>query len=208
MSLFKKIFRKKRRGIDELVGIRILSEADEILRSLGLRPWLTDGTLLGYFREGKFIGHDTDLDIGCLITQYSREIIPEFTKKDWFCASIFGTLDCGLELSFVKEGIKLDIFFFYAEEDRLWHGCWNPVRRTHRKLIKYYYQSFELVDTEFLGFRFSIPEETEKYIKAKYGEGWETPLADWDWASDPENLVATDVVIPNRRGPFTTQSLD
>ena len=208
MGFFRKLLgREQPKGIDEQIGIRVLSEANAILGEIGIRPWLTDGTLLGYFREGSFIGHDIDMDLGCLISEYNDEIIPRFLDNGWVCISIFGERDCGLEFTFSKDGVKLDIFFFYSEGERLWHGAWRTVKKKERNLIKYYYEPFELVEKEFLGSRFWVPAETEKYIETKYGEGWRVPVVDWDWAFDSANAVETETMFPEQEPPFTAESV-
>ena len=42
----------------------LLKNCTSALDSVGVVYWLEFGTLLGYYREGDFISHDYDIDIG------------------------------------------------------------------------------------------------------------------------------------------------
>src|SRR5690606_11476815 len=55
-------------ALDNLVSAR-----DAILEA-GANPFLVDGTLLGAVREGGFIAHDLDLDLGVSIEQHTPDI--------------------------------------------------------------------------------------------------------------------------------------
>ena len=179
---------------------RNLLDAGAVLGSAGIPFWLTDGTLLGYFREGDLIEHDLDADLGLLIEDYSDNIIPAFKSAGFDLKYVLGEKKQGLELSFIREGVKVDLFFFYREGGRLWHGAWKGLDKGRkRNHIKYYYEPFELREVEFLGGRFNIPADTEKYVETKYGPGWREPVMDWDWAMGPANAVATDVVLDENR---------
>jgi len=180
--------------------VRNLLAARSILESLGIRFWLTDGTLLGYFREGDIIAHDADVDLGLMIDAYSDAIISEFRRRGFDLKYVLGEKKQGLELSFIRDGVKVDLFFFYREGDRLWHGAWEGFDKGRkRNLIKYYYEPFELREVEFLGAVFNVPADTLKYVETKYGEGWRTPVEDWDWAMGPANAVRTDVVLKRNK---------
>jgi hypothetical protein len=180
--------------------VRNLADAQSALASLDITCWLTDGTLLGYFREGDIIEHDRDVDLGLRIEDYSDEIVPEFQKRGFRLEYVLGERKRGLELSFMRHGVKVDLFFFYPEGGKLWHGAWLGVDKGRkRKLIKYYYQPFGLKEVDFLGGRFNVPADTLKYVVTKYGEGWSRPVRDWDWALGPANAVETDVILKRNR---------
>lgn len=185
--------------------VRNLLDARSVLNSLGIEFWLTDGTLLGYFREGDIIEHDRDVDLGLMIECYSDEIIPAFRRKGFTVKYVLGEKKMGLELSFERDGINVDLFFFYREGDRLWHGTWQGIDKGRkRNLIKYYYDPFELREIEFMGAVFKVPANTLEYVEAKYGKDWRTPVKDWDWAMGPANAVRTDVVRKRNKKKIIT----
>jgi len=186
-------------GFDKDIAIQNLSDAKTILDSLGMRNWLTDGTLLGYYRENDFIAHDLDMDMGSFIEDFDKDITKRFKENGWDLLSTFGKLDIGYELSYIRNGVKLDIFFFYKENDKYWHGAWRPIEKKGRNLIKYYYDSFGLKEVEFKGQLFNVPEDTLHYIETKYGPDWKTPQKSWDWAFGPSNAVETDFYLKTSR---------
>lgn len=194
-NLFKK---NKSAPLNKQDAFLNIVEARNILNKLKMDYWLTDGTLLGYYRNGDFIDHDEDLDFGARIDNFDERLLMDFVDNGWKLVSIMGNRNCGLEISFKKRGIKLDIFFFYREGMKLWHGAWRKIKedgQVKRNLIKYYYDDFVLTKTDFKGESFNIPGETEKYISTKYGANWKTPVKKWDWEYGPSNAVKTDIVI-------------
>ena len=190
----KKRIRKAPLRLNKTDALENLISAKEIFDSLGIDYWLTDGTLLGYYREHDFIKHDFDLDIGSFIKDYNGKIITEFLDRDWKLRRILGRKDLGLELSFTRNDLTLDIFFFYEENGKYWHAAWETTPKGFN-MIKYYYEPFELTVGEFLGFNFKIPKDTLKYIVTKYGEGWNKPVKNWDWADGPSNSVRTQIYL-------------
>ncbi len=190
---------KKILGIKEVHYIKNIEsnlvEAHKILNSINVTHWLTDGTLLGYYREGKLLAHDKDADLGVFIKDYKPEIITAFKKKGWKLRYVFGKLSVGFELTFEKNKEHIDLFFFYEEGDKFWHGAWSYFDGKKRNLIKYYYDKFSLKETDFLGEKFLIPADTLHYIETKYGKDWKTPQKNWDWAFGPKNAVKTDIVL-------------
>ena len=200
-SIFSKLFKKEPKKELTINDIRKgLVEANEILKDIGVRVWMTDGTLLGYFRENDLIAHDFDADLGCLIEDFSDEIISALQKRGWELAYVWGEKKQGLELTFKKGQVKVDIFFFYTDEDgRLWHGAWRKHDKKLLNLIKYYYDPFELKEVEFLGTKFYIPKDTLKYVSTKYGPDWKTPQKEWNWTFGPANAHETDIIIKRNK---------
>lgn len=199
---FLKSFKKKKKNakkiIDPEIALDNLLLAKKLLDSRNMPFWLTDGTLLGYYRDNGFIEHDEDIDLGCFITDFDENILFDFLDNGFRIDSIYGNRNTGLELSFMRKNMKLDIFFFYKENDRLWHGAWIRTKIDGARkdnLIRYYYDSFELKEASFYGIKINIPENTEKYVIAKYGKNWKQPVKEWDWAYDPSNSVKTDIYL-------------
>lgn len=191
---------KKPEAVPREVVVRNLIDARSVLDSMGICCWLTDGTLLGYFRENDLLAHDRDVDLGIRIEDYSDFIIPEFRRHGFDLKYVLGEKRQGLELSFTRDGVKVDLFFFYREDDRLWHGAWQGFDKGRkRNLIMYYYEPFSLKEIEFLGETFNVPEDTLKYVETKYGKDWRKPVKDWDWAFGPANAVRTDVVLKRNK---------
>lgn len=190
----KRKYKKRAQPINISIGVENLVSAKEILDSFGMKNWLTDGTLLGFYRDGSFIKHDTDLDMGAYIEEFDPKIVMEFIKHGWQVKKFFGRPDIGLEIALERNNLKLDIFFFYKDGDLLWHACWLKTKRG-LNLIKYTFPQFEIIETEFLGYKFNIPKNTEDYLATKYGVNWRVPTKKWHWAFDPPNSIRTDFYL-------------
>jgi fukutin len=157
--------------------------ATELLNKAGVKYWLTDGTLLGFYRDGDFISGDKDVDIGVFIDDLPDNLLHIFRKNGLYLLRENGSKECGLEYTFTRKGVNLDIFFFYKEKDFVWHAAW-----LHNQIIKFRYSYFEIKKISALGHEFNAPENIEDYLLLKYGKNWRTPIKKWNWAIDPENI--------------------
>lgn len=178
-----------------------LCDACDALESIDVPYWLTDGTLLGFVREGDFIGHDNDIDLGVHIKHYKSAIDSAFKKAGFKKKFQYGDMQSGKEYTYKRQGIKVDIFFFYDEDAITWHGAWLYQSgffhsRWFRKfglskpsLIRYGYRSFELDKIKIRDRSFNIPKNPELYLEQKYGADWRTPTAEWNWATSPKNIL-------------------
>ncbi|XP_071658452.1 ribitol-5-phosphate transferase FKTN isoform X5 [Patagioenas fasciata] len=128
-------FRKKAKSLLHLAALT--------LNNLGVKFWLSSGTCLGWYRQCNVIPHSKDVDLGVFIRDYKADIVPAFQKAGLPLKHKFGKVEDSLELSFQgDDDVKLDIFFFYEEDDHIWNGGtqaksgkkFNTLRMT-RKII-------------------------------------------------------------------------
>src|SRR3989337_3029350 len=94
----------------------ILFEVKDILQSFHLEFWLDGGTLLGMVRDYTFCNGDhNDIDLSCWGTKENVDIIPTMIEKFInYGYILFNHWDWNgkaHEVSFKKDGIKVDIFF-------------------------------------------------------------------------------------------------
>jgi len=155
----------------------------------GKHWWLEAGTCLGAVREGDFIGHDKDTDVGILAEDFNWALIAELVTKGFRILHVFGAPHRGLEVSVARGGVKTDIFLFYKKGDKRWHGAWtNGCRDIDKDLIKLVFES-DLVETlgeaKLCDTFFPVPKNVNKYLEARYGEHWRVPNENWNWATDP-----------------------
>lgn len=158
--------------------------AQAALNTVGVEPFLVDGTLLGAIREKDFIAHDKDTDFGIFIEQYTPDITKAMVQAGFKVGRVFGTIDKGLELSFRRHKIKLDLFFYYSDDNTRYHAAWPK----NQEPIKYTYWKFDLKPVVFLSHTFLAPDDPERFLTTKYGD-WKTPVEVWDWAWGPKNAT-------------------
>lgn len=135
------------------------------VESAKLRFFLVYGTLLGAVREGDFIAHDSDVDVG----MYSQD-------KNKFLPLLFDLKKQGLELvrfdnnllSLMKDGEYIDIYFFKKKllPKVGWHsdGFYIPAR---------YLEDLETI--EFHHSQFLAPKDYLALLAFLYGSDWNVP---------------------------------
>ncbi|KAM4532286.1 ribitol-5-phosphate transferase FKTN [Fundulus diaphanus] len=168
----------------------LLSLAAQTLGELDVPFWISSGTCLGWFRQCSIISYSRDVDIGVFIADFRPDIIPAFRAAGLSLKHKFGKVEDSLELSFLGEDVKLDIFFFYKDGDIVWNG--GTQAKSGRK-FKYVFPSFSLCWAELLEVKVRVPCETLDYIMANYGATWSVPVRSWDWKSSPSNVIENGV---------------
>jgi len=163
----------------------------------GLRPFLCFGLLLGLVREGDFLPHDADLDIGFFypdascadVARILQEAGYEITQRypdPWPCriSARWKALKLGVDIVFFKrEGPHLLTFARYM-------GNILIRRRT----------SFSLQRTTFCGMEVWVPEAPERFLDENYGTWQEkTPYHHFILTSP-----LTDFSVPEVRYLLTT----
>ncbi|XP_029024306.1 fukutin isoform X2 [Betta splendens] len=172
----------------------LLHLAAQTLAVLDVPFWLSSGTCLGWFRQCNIISYSHDVDIGIFITDYRPDIVTAFAAAGLSLKHKFGKVEDSLELSFLSDDVKLDIFFFYEDGDIVWNGgtqakSGRKFKRVFMSLfIRYIFQRFSLCWAELLELKVRVPCETLDYITANYGTSWSVPVMLWDWKSSPSNV--------------------
>ncbi|KAM3938277.1 ribitol-5-phosphate transferase FKTN [Leptodactylus fuscus] len=171
-------FRKKAKAL--------LHVAASTLDSLGVSFWISSGTCLGWYRQCNIIPYSKDVDLGIFIQNFKPDLVPAFQKAGLPLKHKFGKVEDSLELSFLgSDDVKLDIFFFYEEENYMWNG---GTQAKSGKKFKYLFPKFTLCWTEFLELKVQVPCETVDYLEANYGKNWDIPVKVWDWKNSPSNV--------------------
>ncbi|KAF6718769.1 Fukutin [Oryzias melastigma] len=163
----------------------LLHLATQTLGSLRVPFWISSGTCLGWFRQCGIISYSQDVDIGIFISDFRPDIVGAFRDAGLSLKHKFGKVEDSLELSFLSNDVKLDIFFFYEDGDVLWNG--GTQAKSGRK-FKYVFPRFSLCWAELLELKVRVPCETRDYVGANYGSTWSIPLKNWDWKTSPSNV--------------------
>jgi len=174
--------------------IKMLKIISKVFKELKIPFFLSSGTLLGYFREGKFLEHDYDMDIGIFAKDFTNDIIKKMEANGFVYYRKFGTFKNGLELSFyfpnteIKWKAKVDIFLHYYD-DKGKSIYWTSQYK--KKRLKYKVSKFNLKKVNFMGVPCWIPNPTVKLLEEHYGYDWMIPRKhniDYHYSSSPKSL--------------------
>ena len=167
----------------------------DILESIGEKPFFTDGTLLGMIREGKFIDHDYDADLGLLI---DANKFPKIDKKSM--ESFITNLKYYIE----KDG-KFNVVICDDDNHYYLFNIFNNITMDHIDLVFYYqnffnysnckkyyggapscfvptlweHEDFHLIRRKFNDKYYWIPNNPEYYLEEIYGDDWRVPKSLW-----------------------------
>ena len=156
---------------------KTLLDMDIILTQNKQTYFLACGTALGAVREGKFIEHDTDIDLGIFASDFNPDIEEEILKK-FKLKHRLGNLEKGYELSFIHPDTKIsiDIFLHYRESNYLWCPSFFSIcDQTKDKMCRWKYTPFTLKPIKFISNLFNVPSPADIYLTESYGSDWRTP---------------------------------
>ncbi|KAJ8316623.1 hypothetical protein KUTeg_005817 [Tegillarca granosa] len=164
---------------------QLIALGKQVLDSIGVRFWLSSGTLLGWYRQCDIIPYAQDVDFGVWIKDHKSDIVPAFEKAGLSVKNVYGKVSDSFELSFQSGDVKLDIFFFYEESDHMWNGGTDAATAIK---YKYSFPKFKLCWTIFLDLQVRVPCPTKPYIEANYGKKWFEQVKTWSWKESPANV--------------------
>jgi phosphorylcholine metabolism protein LicD len=164
---------------------QILQEINGIFVELNSKYFIMAGTLLGIIREKDFLPNEEDMDIGVFGDEKIEEIITLFINKGFTYANKFGERGKSLEVRFFKDGIQLDIFFFYNHRNKIYCSVFDSDGTDYRLT----FDKFGIIKIPFEDIIVSIPEDPEKYLITQYGGNWKIPKRKWDYIKSPKNIA-------------------
>lgn len=179
-------------------GLEILTKIEESFRGLPIGYFANFGTLLGIVRENDFIRYDDDIDIGILPGFHNFPRMIDALLANGFIFKRGFEYDGKItELAFWYKGIAVDFFFNESCEEnddragKMWYqeystGGYIPGlddRVAALKCRRIYFPAVSaLKKVAFKGLMVNIPENTEEYLTAVYGDNWRTPIKGWTTA--------------------------
>lgn len=173
----------------------------DLATALPVEQWgwyVISGTFLGIVREGGFLAHDYDIDVGVTFDPEHPEVLdrlvaalersPRYVVKKLDDAQTVVETEPGryaverapaLVKLIHETGINVDIFVHHREGDRLWHG--SSIHRWENS-------AFDLAPYTLAGVRVLGPADADRYLTENYGD-WRTPVTEFNCTTGTPNLV-------------------
>jgi hypothetical protein len=173
----------------------------DLAAALPVQEWnwyVISGTFLGIVREGGFLAHDYDVDVGVTFDPEHPEVLdrlvaalersPHYVVKkiddhEAVVQTAPGRFAVERAPALVKlihdSGINVDVFVHHREGDRLWHG--SSIHRWENS-------AFELTDYTLAEVPVLGPADADRYLTENYGD-WRTPVTVFNCTTGTPNLV-------------------
>ena len=148
----------------------VLDEGMRLLKDQ--KVWLSAGTLLGFHRDGGFIPHDTDIDVGLLAhwDMPPDQIDIVHVMKGFDPIRIMHREHRVMQIAFVKNKAIFDIYFFYEG--------WKPDLAVNLNDAGQMEKPLRFLDPlgtiTHRGVAYPTPHPIEEYLEYRYGD-WRTP---------------------------------
>jgi hypothetical protein len=169
-------------------GPKILRDSLKVCESIGLKPFLVFGTLLGFIRENNFIAHDDDIDLGILDEDFQKK---HLIKGAMLKKGYKPRIDDDYLLSFIYPKIPwlfIDFWRVYRRNNHMVIGMLSE--EDQKTLFSYYFPIETMCKFRMVNFqcnRVLVPLESEKLLSVTYGE-WRIPQKQFDYVYDYKNL--------------------
>lgn len=157
-----------------------LSQIKHIFQKNKIEFFLISGTLLGFIRENKILGHDKDLDIGIWDCHNIDEV-----KKLIELSGTFEVLPIrSSKVLRVRHfsSVCIDIFIHEVKNGKILHGGVKSVWEN---------SLFDLIPIQFLNGTYHIPRNYDLYLTENYGDDWKIPKIEFDSSIDTPNIQIT-----------------
>jgi hypothetical protein len=186
--------------MDKRVALEVLSEVSQYLE--GYQFFLDAGTLLGVYRNGDFIDHDTDLDFA-IVLDSTKEL--NFPTPEWPLVAVWNYRNLPMQRAYVYKGIVIDFYFYYSniEADLIVN------HNDHGVLKLKIADSLPITSYEFKDRTVNLPQRAEKVLESEYGSEWRIPKrSKGDWGDDRFNLFREFPIWPvNLDGHIPNEAL-
>ena len=163
----------------------VMEQVCEALDKIGIKYRLTDGTLLGIYREGGFIAHDNDIDFDVMgddaydsLHSAMRSMHMSLGRK----VVVGGMVQQATYYTY--DNIIFDFLFWHLDgQSVVNHSEPGYVREQDYT----YFQN--LTTLAFNGRSYPVPEALEAFLVMRYGSDWKIPKTyKGDWKEDCYDL--------------------
>ena len=192
-----KYARLKKRGqkLLGLYGKEMAIEIEKALQDSQLLYFYAYGSLLGLIRDGHFIPHDADLDMGLLntspdlfleldlcLTSHGFVKVHEFSLDGKICEVAYSWKKLKVDFFLYEyDGEeKMDSFVFFKKPDVEYN---NPMEFSVAQLKTAAVHDIRILELDGIAYR--VPANAEAYLADAYGDSWRIPNPNWSSEESP-----------------------
>lgn len=165
----------------------------DILAKTGVNYWLSSGNLLGLYRDGMLIPHDTDIDVNVSMKWdslqsniVSKQIVLGLTNNKFRIIRTIIYKNNFMQLATIDENndIIFDVCFFYTGIEK--------GQATHLNMLGYINKPLRFISKPrrvlYKGNEYPIPAHTEEFLTWRFGD-WKTPKTEKTaWENESPNF--------------------
>jgi len=143
-----------------------------LLQTLGIHYWIDAGTLLGLYRDGQLIPHDSDIDVSTDQKEKALEIETAFVRNGFNLIRRVTDGNETVQLAFEDVEycrVIFDIEFYKKVGDEWLRDSESGTLVLPDKFYK------AMAPRQFKLGVFNCPEPIEEYLELRYGNGWKVP---------------------------------
>lgn len=187
-----------RRRMLQAHGKVALAKIIEVFEKHHVPGFVAAGSLLGIVRDGGFMPHDDDIDVGMLPCEWTpAKLLKMLVEEEGFefCFA-FKFREKTVEFKVRYAGVPIDVFCYERENEDLYCTCFyyfpeikypaenaNSVWRIHE------HNTTSIVTMHVMDMDVPVPRDADKVLEKLYGLDWRTPNPNWDDSMHPGREV-------------------
>lgn len=140
----------------------------KISKEKNVNCFLLFGTLLGFYRDGKFISEDNDTDIGCISEEFELVEVEFLKYLNLSGFKIFRESNSLIQI--VKDNNHIDLYLFRKLP------CFNGRFSGKFFISNEHFAKILIIKCGSDRLEYPILSETNKLLTKFYGKNWKTPL--------------------------------
>jgi hypothetical protein len=159
----------------------VMKNCCNILKSLNVNYRISDGTILGIYRNGTFIAHDNDIDVEIVGDKKVKEIEKKFKNMGMILGrKVIYKGKVQQIVYYTSNHIIFDVVIWHFFEN---NKIYNYSEKGYERIQDAkYFQKNKLEYIKFKGNKYPIPTPIEEWLEMRYGRDWRTPKTykgDW-----------------------------
>ena len=190
------IFEKKRKTIQKS-GLKTIETIQRFLQKEKFDFFFDMGTLLGIIREGRLLGHDLDIDVGCFVNsnEEKERLSSTLIKNKCQLKYRYEIEGIGVvEESYILNNIKFDVNFYFTENDKsvcylMYKDPGMEYDKDCLSVVKLTCSRIEMIRSyKWRDVDINVPENPEQYLANRYGENWRIPDKNYIYWKGPSTI--------------------